>query len=81
MIKPAILYKGFVDNIRYSENSNDPEVRNAVNEDLKLNNEYWVYSKYNNEVYPCDCGGQIYLAKSMKDFETRQDARDTRERK
>lgn len=69
MIKPAILYKGFVDNIRYLENSNDPEVKNVVNEDLKLNNEYWVYSKYNNEVYPCDCGGHTdTIAKVATEF-------------
>lgn len=40
--------------IDYIENTKDEKVRNLINADIKRKNPYWVYSKYENRVYPCE---------------------------
>lgn len=55
--------------VDYLENSEEENVRNAVNEDVKRGTCYWVYSKYNNTVYPCDFGGHTdTVAKVVAEF-------------
>lgn len=55
--------------INYLRDSKETAVRNAVNEDIKRRCGYWVYSKYNNTVYPCSFGEHtITIGKIVSEF-------------